>query len=91
MDGDLEKEEVGGSRSQIICCWYVAACSIARDHDLLIVPSVKYHLPLPGETEWRTEEYVETTRAILDVYQSSTGNSPMPREDFSPTLAGSDA
>jgi dihydroorotate dehydrogenase len=68
-----------------------AAGSIARSRDLLIVPSVKYHLPAPGETEWRTEEYVETTRAILDAYQASFGNSPMPLEkDFSPTLAGSD-
>ena len=48
-----------------------AACSIARGRDLLIVPSVKYHLPAPGETTWRTEEYVETTRAILEAYQSS--------------------
>jgi len=68
-----------------------AACSIAQSHDLLIVPSVKYHLPGPGETEWRTEEYVETTRAILEAYQSSLGLMPMPLEkDFSPTLAGSD-
>ena len=67
------------------------ACSIARDRELLVVPSVKYHLPGPGETEWRTEEYLETTRAILDAWQSSNGNSPMPLEkDFSPTLAGSD-
>jgi dihydroorotate dehydrogenase len=67
------------------------ACSITRDRELLVVPSVKYHLPGPGESEWRTEEYLETTRAILDAWQSSNGNSPMPLEkDFSPTLAGSD-
>ena len=54
-------------------------------------PSVKYHLPRPGETTWRTEEYHVTTRAILDAYQSAGGALPMPLEkDFSPTLAGSD-
>jgi dihydroorotate dehydrogenase len=68
-----------------------AACSIARSRDLLVVPSVKYHLPAPGETEWRSTEYLETTRAILDAYHSSGGWLPMPLEkDFSPTLAGSD-
>ena len=41
--------------------------------NLLVVPSVKYHLPAPGETAWRTEEYSSTTRAILDAYQSSGG------------------
>jgi hypothetical protein len=58
---------------------------------MLVVPSVKYHLPAPGETTWRHEEYLETTRALLAAYQSPDGRTPMPLEkDFSPTLAGSD-
>jgi hypothetical protein len=68
-----------------------AACQIGLARNLLIVPSVKYHLPQPAETTWRTEEYQVTTRAILDAFQSAGGALPMPLEkDFSPTLAGSD-
>src|SRR5205823_10212304 len=68
-----------------------AGCAIGRAHDLLVVPSVKYHLPAPGETTWRREEYAETTGALLAAYQPPDGRSPMPLEkDFSPTLAGSD-
>jgi hypothetical protein len=66
------------------------SCAIGRNHDLLIVPSVKYHLPAPGETVWRDEEYLETTRAIFQVYEAASGLPAMPLEkDFSPTLAGS--
>ena len=65
--------------------------AIGRDRDLLIVPSVKYHLPAtPGEA-WREDEYRETTRQLLLAYRSGAGPVPMPIEkDFSPTLAGSD-
>jgi hypothetical protein len=66
------------------------ACAIGRQHNLLIVPSVKYHLPAPGETAWREDEYAETTRAILSIYEQASGAAVMPIEkDFSPTLAGS--
>jgi dihydroorotate dehydrogenase len=67
------------------------ACAIGRRRGLLIIPSVKYHLPAaPGE-RWREEEYVETTRALVAAYSSSAAPGPMPVEkDFSPTLAGSD-
>ena len=68
-----------------------SACQIGLERNLLVVPSVKYHLPSPGETSWRTDEYQVTTRAILDSFQSAGGAWPMPLEkDFSPTLAGSD-
>ncbi|MFN0197301.1 MAG: hypothetical protein ACKVT0_11195, partial [Planctomycetaceae bacterium] len=59
----------------------------------LIVPSVKYHLPTPEETEWRVGEYLWTTREILKAWHAteSSQREPMPIEkDFSPTLAGSD-
>ena len=68
-----------------------SACQIGRERNLLVVPSVKYHLPKPGENTWRAEEYKFTTHAILDAFQSAGGAWPMPLEkDFSPTLAGSD-
>lgn len=54
----------------------------------LMIPSVKYHLPQPGETEWRSGEYEFTTRALQSVWHRHR-TSPMPVEkDFSPTLAG---
>jgi hypothetical protein len=68
-----------------------ASCAVARSHNLLVVPSVKYHLPAPGEVSWRVEEYIETTRSLKGAYESAGGQLPMPLEkDFSPTLAGSD-
>jgi dihydroorotate dehydrogenase len=68
-----------------------AGGSIGGRRGLLVVPSVKYHLPAGGDEPWREEEYAETTRALLDAYRSAGGTGPMPLEkDFSPTLAGSD-
>ena len=65
------------------------ARQIAADSDTLIVPSCKYHLPSPNESEWRVGEYDFTTAKLLEAWQPS--GSPMPLEkDFSPTLAGSD-
>lgn len=56
----------------------------------LIVPSCKYHLPAPDETEWKTAEYEYSTQRFLDAWGASQ-DEPMPLEkDFSPTLAGSD-
>ena len=68
-----------------------AASALGRDHGMLIVPSVKYHLPAPDEDTWRVEEYTTTTRALLDAYVRPRGVDFLPLEkDFSPTLAGSD-
>jgi dihydroorotate dehydrogenase len=67
------------------------ACEIGRRRGVLIVPSVKYHLPASIDEGWREEEYSETTRQLVDAYRSVAGEGPMPLEkDFSPTLAGSD-
>jgi dihydroorotate dehydrogenase len=64
---------------------------VGREHRLLVVPSIKYHLPDPGESRWRVEEYGTTTRAVLHAYAASGAPSPMALEkDFSPTLAGSE-
>jgi dihydroorotate dehydrogenase len=64
-----------------------AARALGQKHEMLVIPSVKYHLPAPGETRWRVEEYTTTTQRLLEAY----GDGVMPLEkDFSPTLAGSD-
>jgi hypothetical protein len=68
-----------------------AASALGRDHGMLVVPSVKYHLPAPDEATWRVEEYATTTRALVDAYVHPAGCDFLPLEkDFSPTLAGSD-
>lgn len=71
------------------------AQQLAANTRTLIVPSCKYHLPSPDETEWRVSEYEFTTRKMLDAWRSVDGEvgrrRAMPLEkDFSPTLAGSD-
>jgi len=64
------------------------ALKIAGGKNTLIVPSCKYHLPSPEESEWRTDEYVHTTKALLSIWRKCS-TAPMPIEkDFSPTLAG---
>jgi len=67
---------------------YLALVRIARDvtraGGMVVVPSVKYHLPLFDEP-FRDEEYRFTTRALAREW----GAEPLPLEkDFSPTLAG---
>jgi dihydroorotate dehydrogenase len=57
---------------------------IATATGMLVVPSVKYHLPRLGEA-FRTEEYDYTTRRLAEAW----GEPPLLLEiDFSPTLAG---
>jgi hypothetical protein len=61
-----------------------AAGDLTRDGDIVVVPSVKYHLPRLDEA-FRFQEYRNTTQRLL----SAWGNGPLPLEkDFSPTLAG---
>jgi hypothetical protein len=69
---------------------FVGEAMDAAGDTMTVAPSVKYHLPGPGETTFAEAEYRHTTRALLKVWQSRhTG--PMPLEkDFSPTLAGDD-
>jgi dihydroorotate dehydrogenase len=65
--------------------------ALGRTRGMPVIPSVKYHLPGPGETEWRIGEYAETTRALMEAWDQGGGSLPMLLEkDFSPTLAGSD-
>src|ERR1700733_3141748 len=64
------------------------ALDIGSHWDMLIVPSVKYHLPKPDETLWRSGEYEFTTKKLHEAW-SKRIRGPMPLEkDFSPTLAG---
>jgi len=67
------------------------ALSAGLASDMLVVPSVKYHLPGGQETFWKQEEYSFTTLCLLDTWRAACGDHPMPLEkDFSPTLAGSE-
>lgn len=57
---------------------------------MLIVPSVKYHLPTPEEDFWKEDEYIFTTNLLLEPWKKNCPRLAMPLEkDFSPTLAGS--
>jgi hypothetical protein len=63
------------------------ATARGREAGTLIVPSCKYHLPAPGETGWRNDEYSYTTQRLC----AASRLAPLPLEkDFSPTLAGSE-
>lgn len=64
--------------------------ALARPSNMLVVPSVKYHLPTPQENCWKEAEYSFTTRSLLEIWSRHHGAALMPIEkDFSPTLAGS--
>ncbi len=61
--------------------------AIAAPAGMLVVPSVKYHLPGPDESTWRVDEYQYTTQRLVE----ATPDQPLVIEkDFSPTLAGND-
>jgi len=62
-----------------------------RSAAMLVVPSVKYHLPGAEESQWKAEEYNFTTARLLETWDELCPGQPMPLEkDFSPTLAGSE-
>ncbi len=70
--------------------FYEQAIAVARAARLLVVPSCKYHLPGPEESEWREQEYIYTTGRLLEAARAAGAAFPVPLEkDFSPTLAGS--
>ncbi len=72
------------------CKLFDQALNSSRAAGMVVVPSAKYHLPMPTETFWKEEEYAFTTRKLADVWSRHCGNQAMPLEkDFSPTLAGS--
>jgi hypothetical protein len=60
------------------------AADLTRSGDIVVVPSVKYHLPRFSES-FRTAEYRYTTERLAGAW----GADPLTLEkDFSPTLAG---
>ncbi len=72
--------------------FFADALEVVRNRRMPVVPSCKYHLPRPGEGEWKLGEYEYTTRRLLEVWQRHWhhgGDMPI-EKDFSPTLAGSD-
>jgi hypothetical protein len=67
------------------------ALATGQTTNMLVVPSVKYHLPGTHEVAWRREEYKFTTLRLLETWAGIWGDRQMPLEkDFSPTLAGSE-
>ncbi len=72
------------------CELFDQALTVSKASGMLIVPSVKYHLPMPQESFWKEEEYVFTTSKLVETWSAHRGDQAMPLEkDFSPTLAGS--
>ncbi|MGO9269935.1 MAG: hypothetical protein ACLQOO_06750 [Terriglobia bacterium] len=70
--------------------FFEEALIAAEPASMLVVPSVKYHLPTPEESSWKEDEYQFTTGALLEVWSRHHSGRHMPLEkDFSPTLAGS--
>jgi hypothetical protein len=66
------------------------AAAIGDEAGMTVAPSVKYHLPAPGEGEFRVAEYRHTTALLQSAWREGRDR-PMPLEkDFSPTLAGDD-
>mgnify|MGYP001627131150 CR=1 FL=1 len=67
------------------------AIAFGKERSMLVVPSIKAHLPASVDEEWRVGEYEFTVGELLKVWRRHNTDLPMPLEfDFSPTLAGSD-
>ncbi|MFQ6045830.1 MAG: hypothetical protein ACE5PT_05630 [Gemmatimonadales bacterium] len=68
--------------------FFAESLGLAREGEVPVIPSVKYHLPAVGESV-RESEYRYTTRQLLEVWKRSGCSGTMVLEkDFSPTLAG---
>ncbi len=68
--------------------FFDAAIPIGSEKGMLVIPSVKYHLPKPGENLWRTAEYEFTTSKLHSIWQKHRNDNMPLEKDFSPTLAG---
>ena len=62
--------------------------TLGQAQEMLIVPSVKYHLPKPEESSWKKDEYEYTTAKLFEVWKQYRRESMPIEKDFSPTLAG---
>ncbi len=68
------------------------ALKIGEDGEMPVIPSCKYHLPSDESESYRTHEYDHTTQQLRATWKKVHRNSPLVLEqDFSPTLAGTDA
>jgi hypothetical protein len=64
------------------------ALDVAREPDVPVIPSVKYHLPGAAES-LREDEYRFTTERLLALWErAGCGGDMILEKDFSPTLAG---
>lgn len=72
------------------CEFFANALDAAEPADMQIAPSVKYHLPAPGEGQFSAGEYRYTTQKLQDVWQPRRDGAMPLEKDFSPTLAGDD-
>ncbi len=63
----------------------------AGSHSMLVVPSVKYHLPKPEETQWNRSEYEFTTSELYRTWHTLREGCMPLEKDFSPTLAGDES
>src|SRR5689334_4692249 len=71
--------------------FFAESLQVAKEYQMIIAPSCKYHLPAYGEREWKFAEYEYTTRRLIEIWEEHGSASAMPIEkDFSPTLAGSE-
>jgi hypothetical protein len=65
------------------------ALTLGNASGMLVVPSVKYHLPTPEENSWKEAEYTFTTKKLLEIWKKHHATAMPIEKDFSPTLAGS--
>lgn len=65
------------------------ALDLGENFKMLVVPSVKYHLPT--SEEFKASEFPYTTQSLQKIWTAKHPQIPMPLEkDFSPTLANPD-
>jgi len=69
------------------CTFLGNALHHGAENGLVVVPSVKYHLPGLGELH-RVDEYDYTTKALERVWTQSVSSPLLLEKDLSPTLAG---
>jgi hypothetical protein len=68
------------------------ALAIGAERAMPVIPSCKYNLPADEGTPFLNSEYEYTTRRLNETWREVVRDSPLVLEqDFSPTLAGTDA
>ena len=68
--------------------FFEQSLGLGNTHDVPVIPSVKYHIPL-GNESLRGVEYEFTTHQLLSVWErAGCGGDMLLEKDLSPTLAG---